>query len=72
MKGTFDLLRRHEIPEREDAPKDMERFDLAPHVPSQALRYTSGAPADLLSNLMAAAEQISEQLAETKVLQRKK
>ena len=72
LKGTFDLLRRHEIPEREDAPKDMERFDLAPHVPSQALRYTSGAPADLLSNLMAAAEQISEQLAETKVLQRKK
>ena len=72
LKGCFDTLRRHEPVVSHTLLKDAETLDLSPYVEAQTLRYTSPAPADIQGNIMAAAEQIAEQLAEMKVLQRKK
>lgn len=72
LKGCFETLRRHEPVVSHTLLKDAETLDLSPYVKAQTLRYTSSAPANIQGNIMAAAEQIAEQLAETKVLQRKK
>lgn len=67
-KVFFDKLRQGEAAEAQDILQDSEPFDLRPFVVSQTLRYTTARPAPLLSSLMVAAEQVAEQLAETKVL----
>lgn len=72
LKKYFDGLRHHESLAQEGILEDAEPFDLSQFVPPQTLRYTPTAPADVQANVMAAAEQIAEQLVETKVLQRQK
>jgi len=73
LKGGFDSLMHHESAARESIMEHAaEKFNLSSYVKEQELRYTSTERADVQANVMAAAERIAEQLAETKVLLRQK
>lgn len=72
LKGCFEKIRAHERVEPEDILKDAENFDLRPYVQGQTLRYSGTGRPDVLSNLMAAGEQVAQSYAEYKTLQKRR